>query len=88
MMNKVDEATVDDLYADVEHWQLNLGEETIHAKRQPGKWRKLRWFGSATWLVFFLGPYLRWGDRQAVLWDIPNRQLWSNCYSAGETQAA
>ena len=41
----------------------------------PGKWRRLKWLTSSVWLVFFLGPYLRWGDRQAVLFDIPNRQF-------------
>jgi cytochrome c oxidase accessory protein FixG len=27
------------------------------------------------WLAFFLGPYLRWGDRQAIVFDIPGRQF-------------
>ncbi len=69
------DAAVDELYAEVEHWQLNTGEETIHAKRMPGKWRTIKWLGSSIWLIFFLGPYLRWGERQAVLFDIPNRQF-------------
>ena len=29
---------------------------------------------ASVWLIFFLGPYLRWDGRQAVLFDIPNRQ--------------
>ena len=69
------DSAVDELYAEAEHWHLNTGEETIHAKRVPGKWRLLKWLANATWLVYFLGPYLRWGDRQAVLFDIPNRQF-------------
>lgn len=69
------DAAVDELYAEAEHWQINTGDETIHAKRIPGKWRNLKWAANATWLVFFLGPYLRWGDRQAVLFDIPDRQF-------------
>ncbi len=40
----------------------------------PGKWRNIKWMTASTWLIFFLGPYLRWGDRQAVLFDIPNLQ--------------
>lgn len=66
---------VDELYADTEQWVLNTGEKTIHAKRIPGRWRMLKWVTSSFWLIFFLGPYLRWGERQAVLFDIPNRQF-------------
>ncbi len=65
--------TVDDLYAEAGHWHINTGEETIHAKRLPGKWRTLKWWANSFWIIFFLGPYLRWDDRQAVLFDIPNR---------------
>ena len=66
---------VDELYAEAGHWHVNTGGETIHAKRVPGKWRRYKWYANAFWLLFFLGPYLRWGDRQAVLFDIPNRQF-------------
>ncbi len=69
------QAAVDDLYAESEHWHLNTGEETIHAKRMPGRWRKIKWMTASVWLIFFLGPYLQWGDRQAFLFDIPNRQF-------------
>jgi len=72
---KVDQAGVDELYAEAEHWHVNTGGETIHAKRVPGKWRNLKWLGNAVWLIFFLGPYLRWDGRQAVLFDIPERQF-------------
>ncbi|WP_242469733.1 cytochrome c oxidase accessory protein CcoG [Rhabdochromatium marinum] len=65
---------VDDLYADAEHWQVNAGDETIHAKRLPGRWRRIKWLASSVWLIFFLGPYVRWDGRQAVLFDIPSRQ--------------
>lgn len=68
-------AVVDNLYAEAEHWHLNTGEETIHAKRMGGKWRAIRWLTASSWLIFFLGPYIQWGDRQAVLLDIPNRQF-------------
>ena len=69
------EAAVDALYAEAVHWHLNTGDEKIHAKRLPGKWRTFKWLASSVWLVYFFGPYLRWGDRQAVLFDIPNRQF-------------
>lgn len=72
---KVDEAGVDALYEEAEHWHVNTGGETIHAKRLSGRWRQFKWLTSATWLLYFLGPYVRWQGNQAVLWDIPNRQF-------------
>lgn len=66
---------VDELYSESSVWHVNTGEETIHAKRMPGKFRTIKWYTASLWLIFFLGPYLRWGDRQAVLFDIPNRQF-------------
>ncbi|MFP4076005.1 MAG: cytochrome c oxidase accessory protein CcoG [Halochromatium sp.] len=67
-------AALDDLYAEAHHWEVNTGGETIHAKRMPGKWRRIKWLAASVWLIFFLGPYLRWNGHQAVLFDIPNRQ--------------
>jgi len=69
------ENAVDALYEEAAHWHVNTGDETIHAKRVGGKWRRLKWLSSTPWLIYFLGPYLRWDDRQAVLFDIPNRQF-------------
>ncbi len=69
------QSSVDDLYAEAHHWHLNTGEETIHAKRIGGKWRTIKWLSASVWLIFFLAPYLQWGDRQAILFDIPNRQF-------------
>jgi cytochrome c oxidase accessory protein FixG len=66
---------VDDLYEEHAHWHINTGDVTIHAKRMPGQFRKLKWLAASVWLIFFLGPYLRWGDRQAILLDIPNRKF-------------
>ncbi|MEJ2453948.1 MAG: cytochrome c oxidase accessory protein CcoG [Candidatus Thiodiazotropha sp.] len=62
-------ATPFEVYDD---WQVNTGGDTIHAKRMPGRFRSLKWLSAAIWLPFFFGPYLRWGDRQAVLFDIEN----------------
>jgi len=53
------EAAVDALYEEAQHWHVNTGNETIHAKRIGGRWRTVKWLTSAFWLVFFLGPYLR-----------------------------
>ena len=65
----------DDLYAEAANWHVNTGDEKIHAKRVKGRWRRLKWITQSVWLIFFLGPYLRWHGRQAVLFDIPNRQF-------------
>lgn len=69
------DAVVDELYAEAGHWKINTGEEKIHAKRVPGKRRIWKWIASLVWVPFFLGPYLRWDDRQAILFDIPHRQF-------------
>jgi len=69
------DAAVDALYEEAGHWHINTGDETIHAKRVGGKWRTFKWLSNTLWLLYFFGPYLRWGDRQAVLFDIPNRQF-------------
>ena len=65
---------VDDIF-EADHWYVNTGEETIHAKRISGHFRRLKWISSSIWLVFFLGPYLRWQGHQAILFDIPNREF-------------
>ncbi|AGA90136.1 cytochrome c oxidase accessory protein FixG [Thioflavicoccus mobilis 8321] len=65
---------VEALYEEAEQWHVNAGGETIHAKRMPGRWRRIKWLTASVWLIFFLGPYLRWDGRQAVLFDIPHRQ--------------
>ena len=67
--------SLDEIYAEVDNWHVNTGGETIHAKRMPGRFRTLKWLGASTWLFFFLFPYVRWDGRQAVLFDIPNRQF-------------
>ncbi len=72
--NSPEAVALDDIYAEAEQWQVNTGNETIHAKRLPGKWRTIKWLAASVWLVFFLGPYLTWNGGQAMLFDIPSRQ--------------
>ncbi len=67
------EKTAAQLYAEADYWHVNTGNEVIHAKRMPGRFRNFKWQAMATWLVFFLGPYFRWDGTQAILLDIPNR---------------
>ncbi|MDQ6969541.1 MAG: cytochrome c oxidase accessory protein CcoG [Mariprofundus sp.] len=70
---------VEDLYADASHWHVNAGDETIHAKRIGGRFRNYRWYGSSLWILFFITPFFRWNEQQAILFDIPHRQfhLWA-----------
>lgn len=65
---------VDSLYEEADRWHINTGGQTIHAKRIAGRWRTIKWLTASVWLIYLLGPYLRWEGRQAVLFDIPNRQ--------------
>jgi cytochrome c oxidase accessory protein FixG len=73
--NTAHDANLDELYEEAGHWELNLGEKTIHAKRMPGKWRKIKWLAASVWIIYFIGPYFQWDGRQAILFDIPNRQF-------------
>jgi cytochrome c oxidase accessory protein FixG len=66
---------LDDLYSDAVHWHVNTGDEVIHAKRMPGRFRNLKWFSMLLWAFFFIGPYLRWDGHQAILFDIPGRKF-------------
>jgi len=66
---------IDALYEESSYWHVNTGDETIHAKRLPGTYRRIKWFTASVWLIFILGPYLRWNERQAILWNIPDRQF-------------
>ena len=66
---------IDSLYADATTWHVNTGDETIHAKRMPGRFRTFKWITALFWSLFFLGPYIRWDGGQAVLFNIPERQF-------------
>lgn len=74
-VTQVDQSQVDDLYEESGYWHVNTGDQIIHAKRMPGKYRTFKWWTMSVWLIFFLGPYLRWEGRQAVLLDIPARKF-------------
>ena len=72
---RIDVQQIDDLYDQTGQWHLNVGEQKIHSKRMAGRWRRIKWLSSSVWLLFFLGPYLRWDGRQAVLFDLPAQQF-------------
>lgn len=64
------------IYHEFDSWHANLGDKTIHAKRMPGFFRTVKNYTQLSlWLPFFLLPYLRWNDKQAILFDIQNRQF-------------
>ena len=72
---QIHEQSIEELYAEAQEHKINVGDVKIHAKRMGGKFRNLKWLSNLVWIVFFIGPYLRLGDRQAILLDIPNRQF-------------
>ncbi|WP_292402111.1 MULTISPECIES: cytochrome c oxidase accessory protein CcoG [unclassified Methylophaga] len=69
------ELNINDIYDEVSDWHVNAGGTKVVAKRMSGRFRRLKWFGMSVWLIFFIGPYLRWNGQQAILFDIPNRQF-------------
>lgn len=75
-MNKlVEEKVSDQIEHEFESWSVNTGSKTIHAKRMPGRFRTWKYMTGSFWIVFFIGPYLRWNGKQMVLFDIANRQF-------------
>ncbi|MDD5384609.1 MAG: cytochrome c oxidase accessory protein CcoG [Gallionella sp.] len=67
--------SVTGIYQELEHWNVNTGAKTIHAKRMPGFFRTIKNYTQALYLLFFLVPYLRWNGKQAILFDITNSQF-------------
>jgi len=74
-MSEHRQENIEDIYVDAAHWHVNTGGETIHAKRIPGRFRNFKWYASGLWLLYFIGPYLRWDGQQAILFDVPHRQF-------------
>lgn len=65
-----------EVYDALTEWEVNTGKHgKIVPKRMKGRYRTLKNFGMSVWLLYFLGPYLRWDGKQAVLFDIPNQQF-------------
>lgn len=73
--SKADAGNVTGLYTEHEEWAVNLGDKTIHAKRMPGFFRTLKYITESFWLILFLGPYLRWNGKQALILDVNDRQF-------------
>ena len=73
--NTVNQSSLDELYEEASYWHVNTGGEIIHAKRMGGHFRNLKWWSWLSWAPYFFIPYLRWGDRQAILFDVPKRNF-------------
>ncbi|MDD4929440.1 MAG: cytochrome c oxidase accessory protein CcoG [Gallionella sp.] len=67
--------SVTSIYSEHEEWKVNMGDATVHAKRMPGRFRTLKYITESLWLFFFVGAYLRWNGKQAILLDVNNRQF-------------
>ncbi|MDX8391263.1 MAG: cytochrome c oxidase accessory protein CcoG [Mariprofundaceae bacterium] len=64
-------------HADYLNWDVNTGDHTVHARRISGRFRMRKWMTmTATAGLFFMLPYVPWGERQAVLFDIPERKFY------------
>ena len=56
---------------------LFKSEEKIYARSIQGRYATLRWLNVwITQLVFYLTPWLTWGERQAVLFDLEARRFY------------
>jgi cytochrome c oxidase accessory protein FixG len=66
---------VTSLYSEHQEWATNLGDKTIHAKRMPGFFRNIKYATESIWLFFFVGAYLRWDGKQAMMLDVNHRQF-------------
>jgi len=74
-MSNDDQKNIEKLYSETVHWNINAGDETIHAKRITGRFRSYKWYAASLWISFFILPYFRLNDHQAILFDIPHRQF-------------
>ncbi|HLP97912.1 MAG TPA: cytochrome c oxidase accessory protein CcoG [Sideroxyarcus sp.] len=75
-VEKKEMGAVTTIYHEFESWSVNKGDKTIHAKRMPGFFRTFKNYAQlGLWLPFFFLPYLRWNDKQAILFDIQNNQF-------------
>ncbi|MDX8388626.1 MAG: cytochrome c oxidase accessory protein CcoG [Ghiorsea sp.] len=58
-------------------YEINTGGPTVHARRVKGRFRNIKTLVmTLIYLPLFILPYISWGDRPAVLWDIPNRKFY------------
>jgi cytochrome c oxidase accessory protein FixG len=59
-----------------ETYDLYAKREHIYVKFYKGLFKNLRIISGAIMLIMFYSfPWIQWGDRQAILFDLPNRQF-------------
>lgn len=76
MTKLVDIPVKEEIYDSLYEWEVHTGGgEKITARRIKGRFRSLKNLTMLVWLVYFLGPYLRWNGQQAILLDIPQQQF-------------
>ena len=72
----VDNAAPDKAQMEEASYEINTGGPTVHARRIKGRFRNIKWLVMGLiYLPLFILPYISWGDRPAILWDIPNRKF-------------
>lgn len=76
-MNKPDLIEVDDMApAEVAELDLYQKREKIYTRKIEGFFQRLRLFtGWPLLAAYFLTPWIQWGDRPAVLFDLPERKF-------------
>jgi len=75
-LQDVDQADDAVQHVETELFDLYEKREKIYTRKIKGFFQKVRLFtGWPLLLGYFLLPWLNWGDRPAVLFDIPNRQF-------------
>jgi cytochrome c oxidase accessory protein FixG len=69
--------TVADPFAREAYISLFKSEDKIYARSIQGRYASLRWLNVwITQLVFYVTPWLMWGERQAVLFDLEARRFY------------
>ena len=60
----------------IETVSLYQSSEKIYTRAFEGFYRNLRRYGGALlFLIYFGSVWIPWGERQAILWDLPTRQF-------------
>ncbi len=62
--------------SDQQQSEMYVAREKIHPREVKGTFQNLRNLAVVVLLGIYYGlPWLRWDDRQAVLFDLPSRQF-------------
>ena len=68
---------VQDVTPKAESYDLYQSHEKIYIRRVKGLFRSLRFFGGVFLFTLYFGsPWLNWGSRQAIWFDLPSRKFY------------